>query len=167
MSEPKPCCRTLPNSARSPTPFVAGIALDYYDGFTGGLLQCGHCGREFRFKWLDVCEGSSGDDEVRIFGLADVPHGSIASIEEERGTLDERRGPVWFLHWSFPTEEARERMDALIERIYARTSTEGLVLASKEGPTGEILVSRSLPPDELTDGRDWFAFLGVVREDPS
>ena len=54
-------------------------------------------------------------------------------------------------------------MDALVGRLTAQTSEGGLVVASKNRPLGEIVASRCVSSETLSDHRDWFEFLGLVK----
>lgn len=141
------------------------VALGFYDGPTEGFLRCGGCGREFRFRWIDVSEESAGDGEVRIFGLSGLPSNTIARFEEAMSPFDRPKSSLWFPVWSFPTEAARDSMDALVESLYAGVSSEGIVAAFKDGPMGEMICSRFVPVIELADRRDWFEFLGLIRSE--
>ena len=163
MSVPKPCCAMLPNSSRSDSPFDQVIALGYCDGPSEGFLHCGGCGREFHFRLLDRLEESPGEDETRIFGLSGLPGGTIASFSTAMEPFGRPEGPFWVPKWSFPSEEIRQQMDGMVDRLYSLAGPIELVFASSDWLTGEIIASRSISSGEMIDGRDWFSDLELDK----
>ncbi len=163
MNNSRPCCRDLPDSRRSASPFDRIVALGFCDGPTEGFLRCRECPREYVFRYLDVREEASGEGELRAFGLSEIPAGSIAEFEAAMSPFDSPRSPYWVPRWSLPSEEDRETMEVLLNRLMARGASCGLIFVAEEWPTGEIQAAHFVVPGVSEPGKDWFASLEPIR----
>src|SRR4051812_25452498 len=113
MNDPAPCCRELTRLRRAKSPFTRIIALDWYDGPRGSLLQCGRCDRESRFERLDESIHDDEGQDVRIFGLAPLPAHSLDRFVEALSRYQSPNQPVWVPLWTFPTEAEQAALDSL------------------------------------------------------
>ena len=163
MIQPKPCCRTLSVLSQVESPFDAVIALGYYDGPEDGMVHCGGCGREYRFKLLGSRIESDDETETRIFGLSPIPDGSMASFTDAMARYQVPHLPNWVPLWSFPSEEDRAGMDDLVDRIYEEAKPIEIVLASSPWLSGEIHAARAISAPEAVEGKDWFSILGLLK----
>jgi hypothetical protein len=154
-----------------PSPFTRIIALDFYDGPTGGVLQCAACGAVYQFDMLDWDD----DHAVRVIRLASLPPGSLEACVQALGQPEPPRWPVWVpSRQALPSEEAREAADRAVASVLAHARLAELVVAWA-GYGERILAARRMPASELQGVpdwfsaedpgqlRDWFTFLGLPR----
>lgn len=150
------------------------MALDFYDGPTGGVLQCAACGAVYKFDMLDWDD----DHAVRVFRLAPLPAGSLEACVRALGQAEPPRWPVWVpSRQALPSEEAREAADRAVASLLAQARPADLI-AAWTGYGERILAARKVSASELQgvpdwfsvedpgQARDWLAYLGLPRRKP-
>ena len=146
MSE---CCRRVIGVWRGvQSPFVRLVAIDYYDGPTDGLVECGACGTMYAFHKIDWDYGQN----LRIFALAPT-HGSFADLE--RGVSTNIKWPRWIL-----TGDEQQSLGEIFQHPIDAASPVEFVIATQD-LLGVIDVWR---PAGLPQEVDWFAELGCDRD---
>jgi hypothetical protein len=132
--------------------------LDYYDGPTAGLMKCEMCSRVYKFMMVDWDD----DQEIRVHALAPISPDAFQRIEQIKAKHD----PKW---WPTGPE---------IDDIVATAETPTMVAAfSRWGDT--VFAARNLTESDVkfvqewlsrtdtTTARDWFSFLGLLRDSAS
>jgi hypothetical protein len=152
-------CHQDPNQLVGHVPFTRILALDYYDGPTGGVLQCGGCGAEYRFDMLDW----DTEQEVRIFRLAGLPNESMAECVGIISPSEPPHWPIWFPLWRWPNSQGREAAESALQRILARAHGPELVVAWARSD-GRVLAAAKLDTQELSQAPDWFNLNGTESE---
>jgi hypothetical protein len=162
-----PCCKNPPSLTDTISPFNRTIALDFYDGPTGGILQCSTCQSIYKFDMLDWDD----DHQTRIFRFALLPADSLAKCVLALAQPNLPRLPVWVP----PSKEAAESTDRDVQRILDQAQPAELVVAWI-GYGEKILAAKRVPPSDLMDvpdwshredpagDGDWFSRLGLVKE---
>jgi hypothetical protein len=165
------CCQNPEALSNADSPFTKIIALDFYDGPTGGILQCETCHTVYQFDMLDW------DDhhQVRIFRLRVLPESSWEkSLQALEKAEPPPRWPVWVL-CKWPSDDSREEANTKLSKILTQAKPAELVVAWL-GYGERILAARKFPPKELDSEpawlsvddkskfRDWFPLLGLSKE---
>src|SRR6266568_2897931 len=112
--------RILSEGLNDPSPFTKVLALDWYDGPTGGVVQLGEGGEVFRFELLDKQQLAETDIDLRVFGLYPLLPNALARLTAALTPTHEPNWPVWFPIWEFPTDEARSKVDQEADDILAQ-----------------------------------------------
>jgi hypothetical protein len=169
MKNSTACCQNLENLRDTASPFTKIIALDWYDGPTGGILQCQNCQAVYQFDMLDW-----DYHQVRIFRLRSLPEESwtqIVALLEQAGFSPS--WPVWFQR-KWPSEKAREITDKKIKKILGQVKPAEVVVAWL-GYGEKLLATKKIPSkdlekepvwfdvEDLSEVRDWFSLLGLTR----
>jgi hypothetical protein len=162
MIDPKPCGQMLGIAPQVMAPFDEIIALGYYDGPTDGILHCRGCNQEFYFEMLDSRFDLPEEDETRIFSLSPIAEGTLAKFTAAMSKYQQPSWPFWRPTWSFPSEQERDEMNALVDRVMDRKGSVEWVVASSSWLSGEILAARPVSIDEFDQENHWFSFLGVT-----
>lgn len=153
--------RELREGRDYPSPVTRILALDYYDGPIGGVLQCGDEGLVYKF---DVLFGpEQGAEAQRVFGLAPLPVTALRELAEAHARYQAPRWPLWVPMWRFPTTGDEEAMNHLTDRVLSQAGPVRWVVASSN-LMEEIRAARAVSPEELEHTADWLAFLGVGDE---
>jgi hypothetical protein len=172
---PITCCQEIPGSAAHD---VAGSLLshvfvtEYYDGATGGLLQCPVCGSVYHFITLDW----SRNHWVRVIALARLPPDSMTRIEAFFSEVPSR-SPWIPTRLRRASDQDLDSIERFLSEITARAEPPGILLAW-DVSTNRVLAARKIDtpsadhaagmfdPDAPADRRrvDWFAELGVSRD---
>jgi hypothetical protein len=166
MSHQAPCCRESTHLRTGKSPFSRVIALDWYDGPRAGLLQCGECGREFRFELLDEVINDDEGQDVRIFSLAPLPTHSMERLSDALSRYQTPVHPVWVPLWQFPTAEEESTLDRLTDQILDESGPPELAIATPD-LMGEIVAAKAITTEDLAGVADGFSFLGIVRKVPA
>jgi len=163
------CCQNLEALRNADTPFTKIIALDWYDGPAGGILQCESCQAVYQFDMLDW-----DYRQVRVFRLRTLPGECwmqiTAALEQEGKTP---LWPVWFPN-KWPSDDALENTNRRTKEILAQANPAELVVAWL-GYGERILAAQKIPAKDLesepvwfdvqnlSEVRDWFSLLGLTR----
>jgi hypothetical protein len=108
----------LREGVNDPSPITRVIALDWYDGPTGGVLQVGDAGPVYRFIMLDERQLESDDDtDLRVYGLYPLPADALTRLTDAIAPYMAPRWPVWFPVWKFPSDEIRQTVEAQTDGI--------------------------------------------------
>jgi hypothetical protein len=165
------CCQNPEALSNSDSPFTKIIALDFYDGPTGGILRCETCHTVYQFDMLDW------DDhhQVRVFRLRVLPENSWEKSLQALEEAEPRpQWPVW-APCKWPSVHAREEANTKLSKILAQAKPAELLVAWL-GYGERILAARKFPPKELdmepawltvddkSKFRDWFPLLGLSKE---
>jgi hypothetical protein len=102
-----------------PSPISRVIALDWYDGPTGGLLEV-RGGSVYRFVMLDERQEMDSVD-LRVYGLYPLPADTLTHLADAIAPHITPRWPVWCPHWQFPTDEIRRTVEAKTDDIVKRS----------------------------------------------
>jgi hypothetical protein len=173
------CMQYWTTQPRPAPPFTRILALGWYDGPTGGVAECVHCGGAYLFEMLDWDDWQ----DVRIFGLAPLPAGSFEALVSACPKSSPPRWPVWSPLWVFPSEDEREEAERQVRGIEQSAGRPDLVAAWEDDQEG-VLAARMLAEEDLPEvkailarggaanspaggsetPRDWFAFLGLERK---
>jgi hypothetical protein len=165
------CCQNLEALSNSDSPFTKIIASDFYDGPTGGILQCETCQTVYQFDMLDW------DDhhQVRVFRLRVLPE---SSWEKSLQALEKAEPPPRWQVWvpcKWPSDDAREEANRKLSKILAQAKPAELLVAWL-GYGERILAARKFSPkdldmepawltvDDKSKFRDWFPLLGLSKE---
>jgi hypothetical protein len=152
MDRPILCCLKAPLREDNVSPFTKIVALDFYDGETGGFLQCGRCGSVFKFDMLDWDEEHS----VRVFRLAALPTDAFSRLMEALSVAGTPNWPVWAPPCQRLAPVMAQHIDATIQSILRQAQPAEWVVAWKRYG-GEVLAARRLPASELSAVPNWFA----------
>lgn len=171
MGQSVPCCRDPGTLTAVKSPFTKILALDFYDGPTGGLLQCETCGAVYRFDMLDWDD----NHEIRIFRLASLPADSMEKCVRMIAGTETPHWPLWapFFRTS-PSDEHRKKLDDQLQAILDQAKPAELVvawsgygeciLAAKKISARELVVAPNwFSVEDLSQMRDWFSLLGLVK----
>lgn len=165
------CCQNPEALSNSDSSFTKIIALDFYDGPTGGILQCEACQTVYQFDMLDW------DDhhQVRVFRLRVLPESNWNKSLQALGQAEPKpRWPVW-VPCKWPSEHAREEANRKLSKILAQAKPAELLVAWL-GYGERILAARKFSPkdldmepawftvDDKSKFRDWFPLLGLSKE---
>ncbi len=169
MKNSKVCCQNPESLRNTDTPFTKIIALDWYDGPTGGILQCEACQAVYHFDMLDW-----DYHQVRVFRLRPLPGScwtqTLAALDQADPSP---RWPVW-MPSKWPSEEALENTNTMLREIFAQAKPAEFIVAWL-GYGEKILAAKKVPSkdlqtepvwfdiQDLTDVRDWFALLGITK----
>lgn len=147
------------------------VALDFYDGPTSGVMQCQVCFAEYRFTMLDWDEHQSD----RVFSLEPLPVQSFNQIVEVLFNYEPPKLPLWFPLRPYPSKQVHELVERQLAEVMNNAGSATAVIATSQW--GEkILAAKALSSDdteyvqswfsleEPKVSRDWFSFLGLVRE---
>lgn len=130
------------------SPFQRMIAVDYYDGFRAGLVECSVCRRVFAAEFLDWDD----NQDVRVFALCPTQG---VSLDDLSGLGAEPSWPLWV---PFNDELHSKMLDA-VDRLLAETRDVAFVVAtrdlSKEISHVYVGIEHSCV--------DWFTFFGIER----
>jgi hypothetical protein len=167
----KSCCRSLETGYSGESPFARLISLDFYDGPTAGVVECGSCGSSLAFQLL----GWDAMQDGRVFLLQYLPTGSF--VECERACPGAPAYPSWCPRWHFPDEESRIRAESAIAAIQASAHLPGILVHSTsplatvessarlpEGLYGKAL--KSIEGRESADYRYWISVLEGINGSP-
>lgn len=138
-----------------PSPVQKVLAVDYYDGPTYGVLQCGD-DSTYRF---DLLAWEQETQDVRVFGLYPLPRPRWEQLIDLCSAYESPHWPVWVFGW-------HEGIHQPIEDIFGQAGPVEWVVAT-EDLLGEILRVKSILPEELSQIPDWGTFLGLARELPA
>jgi hypothetical protein len=152
MKSTIPCCQFPDSLINAISPFSKIIALDFYDGPTGGILQCAECQSVWKFDMLDW----DNDHEIRIFRLARLPEDSLENCIRSLATADfSPPWPVW-LPSRVSDEAFQEQADKKVEEILTKARPAELLLAWS-GYGEKVIAARKLSPDKFDGVPDWFS----------
>ncbi len=156
------------------------VVLEYWDGPTSGVVQCGGCAAEYDFLLIDW----DYSQYIRVFSLASLPQGSLDAIVQacpRDQSPQWSEWPVFIPRWQFPSESLRNAADQRVQEILDQAEAPEWVVAwadPREGCRaakkldsadssylrGWVLSKRRNRWSYLTDqSRDWFSFMGLVR----
>jgi hypothetical protein len=116
VTEPPPA--EIHEGINDPSPIGRVIALAWYDGPTGGVLQVAN-GAVYRFAMLDERQEADAVD-LRVYGLYPLPGDAFARLTDAIAPHISPRWPVWCPHWQFPTDEVRRAVEARTDEIVNR-----------------------------------------------
>lgn len=151
--------------ANYPSPVQKVLALEYYDGPTYGVLQCGD-DSTYRF---DLLAWDQETQDVRVFGLSPLPRPGWEKLIALCSAYESPHWPVWVVGWH---EELHQPIDDIfqqagpIDSIRRQAGPVEWVIAT-EDLLGEILRVKSIRPEELNQLTDWATFLGLSQELPA
>jgi hypothetical protein len=96
------------------------VVLDYFDGETEGLLQCGICGRRYYFSLIDWDE----HQDMRIFSIHAVDRAIFEAVAAElSATYGRRNARYWVPNNPSISEalraNAKARVEMLLENVKA------------------------------------------------
>ena len=94
------------------------LILGYSDGATDGVLQFGDGGPVYRFDLEREAHNPGGCDE-RTFELRPLPADALDRIAAGLEPYQPSRWPVWAPLWTFPTAEARQAVERLVDDVLA------------------------------------------------
>lgn len=147
------------------------VALDYYDGPTSGVMQCQICFAEYRFMMLDWDDQQSD----RVYSLEPLPLKSFEQIVDILSKYESPKLPLWFPLGQYPSKQVHELVVQQLAEIMDKAGSAITVVAMSQW--GEkILAAKALSSsdtkyvrswfslEEPKASRDWFSFLGLVRE---
>jgi hypothetical protein len=138
----------LGSQGEATSPFNQIISSSYYDGTTAGIAKCGVCFREYIYELLSW---DSGQD-LRIFGLWEVPKGSFSELVDFCSGFDRPRWPEWSPIFQGPERQRYlEAFRAKFERIRRLKSSLQIVVATEE-------ISRLIVASKAADG------MGTLKE---
>ena len=103
-----------PGRASPPTGARRVLALDFYDGPTGGVLEA-DTGDEYRFNLADEDELSRAGE--RSFSLRPMPRGSLDRLVAVIGPYFPPKWPLWFPIWHFVDGELQRRVESETDTI--------------------------------------------------
>jgi hypothetical protein len=169
-------CNAVPQGAWNN---VAGTTIEhmlvtgYYDGATGGFVQCSAISPIYHFVTLYWSQSHT----IRVIALSLVPADSWAKLTSFFS--EKPQGGQWIPKiLQRPSDEDLDRIERFLSEIVARAEPPSVVLAWNIS-TNEILAARQvgpISPDHLVnmfdlddvrtarDTYDWFADLGVARD---
>jgi hypothetical protein len=167
MTDENFCCRQPAQLREGRSPFHRVIALGWYDGPISGLLECGVCGRAYRFDLIcTTIVKLEGRNDLRIYRLAPLTKGSLDRLEEALAPyqiLRHSQQPVWVPLWKFPTEADHEAMDGLTQQILGSAGPPELAVAT-EDLVEKIMEARELTAEKLANVSDWFRFMRLPKD---
>ena len=147
------------------------VVLDYYDGPTSGGMQCQVCFAEYRFMMLDWDDQQSD----RVYSLEPLPPKSFKQILGVLSKYELPKFPLWFPSRQYPSEQVQELVERQLAEIMDKAGSATTVIAMSQW--GEkILAAKALSSSDMKyvqswfslenpkPSRDWFSFLGLVKE---
>ncbi len=107
------------------------VILDWYDGPRSGLCVLANPPAEFIFEFVDEEPNPDGLD-LRIVQLKELPIGSVNSFaaELEHLTNGPMTKPVWSPCWVFPTHDAQDRAEKLLESLQGLSRRTDLLIST-------------------------------------
>jgi len=143
------CCQNPESLLNTESPFTKIIALDFYDGPTGGILRCETCHRVYQFDMLDW-----DYHQVRVFRLRSLPPDSwtqsLAALEQAEPSPG---WPVWFPK-KWPSDEAGKNTNKRVRQIFAQAKPAELAVAWL-GYGERILAAKKIPSTDLESEPVW------------
>jgi hypothetical protein len=147
------------------------VALDFYDGPTSGVMQCQVCSAEYRFTMLDW-DDQQGD---RVYALEPLPPKSFRQVVDILSAYEPPKLPLWFPLRQYPSKQVYELVEKQLAEIMDKAGAANTVvaisqwgekiLAAKTLSSGDIKYVQSwFSLEEPKASRDWFSFLGLVKE---
>src|SRR5262245_40100323 len=131
MDGQSPSGQLLHEGKNYPSPVTKVLALGYYDGPTNGVLQCGEGGPVYKFDLLDgPYSTEDGLWDLRVFGLAPLPPGSLEQLVEGYKRHWAPRWPVWVPIWHFSDPAEEQRMSRLTDQVLQQAGATQWVLAT-------------------------------------
>jgi hypothetical protein len=152
------CCEQLAGAGRVPSPFKRIIGFGWYGGLTGGVLQCGVCQSEYKFR-LVARDRNLGEN---IYSLAALPAGSLDDITVACRELGEPSWPVWVPAPNFATPEAESRTSAAVDELRNKMGPEKLYLVMSR-LYDSVLAATQAEKDPLPRVVEWFS---QIRQRP-
>jgi hypothetical protein len=154
MDERSKCWEDENHPRPEPSPFDQVLILGWYDGPEEGLIRCARCSRVYHFKYLDSVDEDEG---IRLFSLAPLPADSIEKVTEALSPYMKPVWPMWAPLWSFPTEEDRQRLDALVDEILAKVGPAVLVVITSN-LAKHIQAAKLVSAQDATHVNDWVSW---------
>jgi len=167
--EAKICCEN-DNGRTDVESLFLTVVLNYYDGPTGGIMQCRSCSAVYKFVMVDWDEHQS----VRIHALAPLPSKSFEQIVDLLSKYESPKWPMWFPVLQDSSSEVLDSLERQLQKVLGLAEPATLVVGLSQWGD-RILATRSLTASDLRNvqdwfsledpksGRDWFSFLGLVR----
>jgi hypothetical protein len=148
------CCRHLIGIRRQQkSPFARIIATGFYDGPTGGLIECDSCKTVYSFGKLDWDD----QQDMRVFSLAPVPAVRFDVLVPSVLASD-AKWPVWVL-----IEKGLSTVSETVSRLQSSADPIEFVVATRD-LLGVLNVWR--PPGLRLDV-DWLHEMGIDRKGSS
>lgn len=152
----------LDEGSNYPAPFTRILGLDYCDGPTAGILECGESGVVFKFDLVE--EVSNGDErEARIFKLAPLSGAGLVQLASALGQFMSPHWPTWVPIWRFPTPAHQATIEHLTDEILGQAGPVSWVIAT-DAELQTIIAARRVDQEQAAKITDWPAFLGIPRE---
>jgi hypothetical protein len=170
MNEHPMSCEHLKAGAEAEAAYLM-VVLEYYDGPTGGVMQCQICFAEYRFTMLDW-DDHQGE---RVYSLAPLPPRSFEQVVAILSAHEPPKWPLWFPLRQYSSQQIYDLVErqlaeivgkaGLAIKVFAMPQWGERILAVKALSSGDIQDVQSwFALEAPTAGRDWFSFLGLVRE---
>lgn len=107
------CVCTTPSQMPRKSPYYVVAGFDYYDGWKECIVRCTQCGTDYYVKtlWTDDSNDDLGD--IRVFTLANLPSGAVATLLRDVDEL-KRKGIV---PWSALDNRLSELLESLSPEI--------------------------------------------------
>lgn len=103
-----------------PSPVAHLLALGYYDGATEGALRTAG-GSAYAFDMVGEVSGAGDEPDLRRYELRPLPTEAFDNIVSAITPYHEPCWPYWVPIWKFPTAEAKNLTDGIIEKELARS----------------------------------------------
>lgn len=139
------------------------IAFGWYDGPLSGICALAHPAVEFFFDLVDERHNPDGLD-YRLFRLSDLPPGSATRAQAAMRELGKPATPVWAPTWKFPNEAVQSKAQQEIAQIEASKKMTSLIIHTQDW---EHFLGCWTVDANLTNIRDWFAFLNIPPAEPT
>jgi hypothetical protein len=153
------CCQNENESFDVKSLFVT-VVLNYYDGPTGGIMQCRSCSAVYRFIMVDWDEQRS----VRIHALAPLPSNSFAEVVDLLSKYEPPKWPMWSPVLQDLSGEIFDSLQSQLQKILQLAKPATLVMGLSQWGD-RILATRRLTREESSSVQDWFS-LGHPNADP-
>jgi hypothetical protein len=107
------------------------VVFDWFDGPREGVARMHNPPCEFFFGLL--AERYTPDDlDDRLFGLSELPPGSVAKLLDTIHLLGEPVNEVWVPVWQFPNEVEQSEVERETDRLLSLRRTTNLVIWTKD-----------------------------------
>lgn len=168
MAHPSMCERIGAPSPLEDLPFAKVVALDFADVLTAGVVRCASCPIAYRFETLAIDVDGAIDraawdrgEELRVFGLAQLPAGTFERIVDLLSPLGKPTWPIWAPGTGGHSPSIPAAIDRELTLLLNVAGPPTLVVAAS-GLLARPRVTLPAPAGSDWLRRDWGWFLGLV-----